>query len=104
MIAGQSVGLPMWSSVWHIMVPQVITFSTPGLGSEYALLIKDSAYAYVIGGLAEIMTLSIRIKTTPPHDVVTPFVLAALLYIALTFPIAFWLDRWGNKRKKKIGL
>jgi len=104
MIAGQSVGLPKWSSIWHIMVPQVITFSTPGLGSEYALLIKDSAYAYVIGGLAEIMTLSIRLKSTPPYDTVTPFVIGAILYVALTFPIAFWLDRWGNKRKKKIGM
>jgi polar amino acid transport system permease protein len=104
MIAGQSVGLPKWSSIWHIMVRQVITLSTPGLGSEYALLIKDSAYAYVIGGLAEIMTLSIRLKSTPPYDTVTPFVIGAVLYVALTFPIAFWLDRWGNKRKKKIGL
>jgi polar amino acid transport system permease protein len=104
MIAGQSVGLPMWSSVWHIMIPQVITFSTPGLGSEYALLIKDSAYAYVIGGLHELMTIAIQLKSIPPGDVITPFVLAAFLYVALTFPIAFWLDRWGTKRKKKIGL
>ena len=104
MIAAQSVGLPKWSAIWHIMVPQVFTYSTPGLGSEFALLIKDSAYAYVIGGLAEIMTLSIRIKSIPPYDVITPFVLAAILYIVLTSPIAFWLDRWGNKRKKKMGL
>ena len=103
MIAGQSVGLSKWSAIWHIMVPQVFTYSTPGLGSEYALLIKDSAYAYVIGGLAEIMTLAIRIKSMT-NDVITPFVLGALLYIALTFPLAFWLDRWGNRRKKKIGL
>jgi len=105
MIAGQSVGLAKWSAIWHIMVPQVFIYSTPGLGSEYALLIKDSAYAYVIGGLAEIMTQAIRIKSVPPeYDVITPFVLAAILYIALTFPLAFWLDRWGNRRKKKIGL
>jgi len=104
MIAGQSVGLSKWSTIWHIMVPQVITYSTPGLGSEYALLIKDSAYVYVIGGLNEIMTQTIRVKSIPPYDVVTPFVLAAILYIALTFPIAFSLDRWGNRRKKKIGL
>ncbi len=51
------------------MVPQVFTFSTPGLGSEYALLIKDSAYVYVIGGLAEIMTRSIQLKSIPPYDV-----------------------------------
>jgi polar amino acid transport system permease protein len=103
MIAGMSVGLSKWRSIWHIMVPQVFTFSTPGLGSEYALLIKDSAYVYVIG-LAELMTRSIQIRSSPPYDVITPFILAAVLYIAITFPIAFALDRWGNKRKKKIGL
>jgi polar amino acid transport system permease protein len=103
MIAGMSIGFSKWRSIWHIMVPQVFTFSTPGLGSEYALLIKDSAYVYVIF-LAEVMTRAVQIRTSPPYDAVTPFVLGALIYIALTFPIAFWLDKWGNKRKKKIGL
>lgn len=103
LIAGMSVGLSKWRAIWHIMVPQVLNFSTAGLGSEYALLIKDSAYVYFIG-LVEVMTISIQIAHIPPGDVVTPYVIAALLYIAMTFPIAFWLDRWGNKRKKKIGL
>ena len=103
MIAGQSVGFSKWRAIWHIMVPQVFTFSTSGLGSEYALLIKDSAYVYVIG-LLEIMSRAIMLKSMPPGDVVTPFVLSAIIYIALTFPIAFSLDRWGNKRKIKIGL
>ncbi|MGF3523155.1 MAG: ABC transporter permease subunit [Candidatus Bathyarchaeia archaeon] len=102
-LAGTSIGLSKWRSIWHIMIPQVLNFSTPGLGSEYALLIKDSAYVYVIG-LAELMTRAIQLKSIPPGDVVTPFVIAATLYVALTFPIAFWLDRWGTKRKKKLGL
>jgi polar amino acid transport system permease protein len=102
MIAGQSIGLSKWRSIWHIMVPQVFTFSTPGLGSEYALLIKDSAYAYVLN-LLEITTRAneVRIHTS---DLIIPYVFAAILYILLTFPLAFWLDRWGNRRKKKIGL
>jgi polar amino acid transport system permease protein len=103
MIAGSSVGFSKWSSIWHIMIPQVFTFSTPGLASEYALLIKDSAYVYVIG-LAEVTTKSLQLKAMPPGDFITPFVLAAVIYIVLTFPIAFTLDRWGNRRKKKIGL
>ncbi len=103
MIAGVSIGFSKWRAIWHIMIPQVLNYSTAGLGSEYALLIKDSAYVYVIG-LAELMTKTIQLKSIPPGDVVTPFVLSAVLYITLTFPIAFWLDRWGNKRKKKIGL
>ena len=104
MVAGQSVGFSKWRAIWHIMFPQVLTFSTPGLGSEYALLIKDSSYVWVIGGLAEIMTRSVWLKNVPPYDVITPYVFAAILYIALTFPLAFWLDKWGNRRKKKIGL
>jgi polar amino acid transport system permease protein len=102
MIAGMSVGFSKWRAIWHIMVSQVFNFSTAGLGSEYALLIKDSAYVYVIG-LAEVVTRSWQLKFSS-SDYVTPFVLSALLYIALTFPIAFWLDRWGNRRKKKLGL
>jgi polar amino acid transport system permease protein len=102
MIAGSSVGFSKWSSIWHIMIPQVFTFSTPGLASEYALLIKDSAYVYVIS-LAEVTTRSLQLKAMQ-GDFVTPFVLAAVIYIALTFPIAFTLDRWGNRRKKNIGL
>ena len=103
MVAGRSIGLSKWRAIWYIMVPQVLNFSTSGLGSEYALLIKDSAYVYVIS-LVEVMTISIQLAHIPPGDVVTPYVLAALLYIAMTFPIAFWLDKWGNRRKKKIGL
>jgi polar amino acid transport system permease protein len=103
MIAGMSIGLSKWRAIWHIMVPQVFNFSTASLGSEYALLIKDSAYVYVIG-LAEVVTRSWQLKSIPPGDYVTPFVLAAAIYIALTFPLAFWLDRWGNRRKKKLGL
>jgi polar amino acid transport system permease protein len=102
MIAGTSVGLSKWRSIWHIMVPQVFTFSTPGLGSEYALLVKDSAYVYVLS-LLDVMTRANQLRTST-GDFVTWYVVAAIIYIVLTFPIAYSLDRWGNKRKKKIGL
>ena len=100
MIAGTSVGLSKWRSIWHIMVPQVFTFSTPGLGSEYALLIKDSAYVFVLSGLSELMKRSTELRYMA-NDVIVPYVLAAIIYIALTFPIAFSLDRWGTKEKRK---
>jgi polar amino acid transport system permease protein len=103
LIAGSSIGLSKWRAIWHVMVPQVFNFSTPGLGSEYALLIKDSAYVYVLS-LAEVFTRAYQIKTSPPYDAVTPFIIAAVVYIIMTFPIAYSLDKWGTKRKRKIGL
>jgi polar amino acid transport system permease protein len=102
MIAAQSVGCSKWQGIWHIMVPQVITFSTPSLGSEYALLIKNSSYVWVIG-ILDIMQKALYLKVAQ-YELITPFIFAAVLYIALTFPIAMYLDRLGNKRKKKIGL
>jgi polar amino acid transport system permease protein len=101
MIAGGSIGLSKWRAIWHIMIPQVFTFSTPGLGSEYALLIKDSAYVYVLA-MFDITKRAdvLRINTLN----YSWYILGAALYIALTFPIAYYLDRWGSKRKKKIGL
>ena len=102
MVAASSLGLSRLQAISRVMVPQVFTFSTPGLGSEYALLVKDSSYAFVIGVL-EIMEITDRIRKAT-MDTVTPYLVAAILYIALTFPIATWLDLWGSRRKKKLGL
>jgi polar amino acid transport system permease protein len=102
MVAARSLGLSRLQSVTRVMMPQVFIFSTPGLGSEYALLIKDSSYAYVIG-VPELMTKTYQIASAS-LNIVTPYVVSAFLYILLTFPIATWLDTWGSRKKKKLGL
>ncbi len=102
MVAARSVGFSRFQSIWHVMIPQVFIFSTPGLGSEYALLVKDSSYAFVIGVL-EIMRITDTIRAQT-YDFVIPYLAAAVLYILLTFPIATWFDTWGSRRKKKLGL
>lgn len=102
MVAARSIGLSRLSSIAHVIMPQVFIFSTPGLGSEYALLVKDSSYAFIIGA-AEIMfnAWSIRKATA---DSTIPFLAAAFLYIIITFPLATWLDTWGSRKKKQLGL
>ncbi len=37
-------------------------------------------------------------------DMVTPTLIATFLYIALTFPLATYLDTWGSRKKKELGL
>jgi len=101
-VASRSIGLSRLKSIFYVLVPQVFIFSTPGMGSEYALLVKDSSYAWVIG-VAEILEYTDRVRKAT-GDFVTPYILSALLYILLTFPIATWLDTWGSRRKKKLGL
>lgn len=74
----------------------------PGLGSEYALLVKDSAYAFVIG-VVDMMAYADWIRKAT-MDTVTPYFIAAFLYILLTFPIASWLDKWGSRKKEAVGV
>jgi polar amino acid transport system permease protein len=102
MVAARSLGLSRLQSITRVMIPQVFTFSTPGLGSEYALLVKDSSYAFVIG-VPEIMKKAEQIRKAT-SDLVTPYIVATLLYILLTFPIATWFDTWGGRKKKQLGL
>ena len=102
MVAASSIGLSRLQSIIHVMMPQVLIFSTPGLGSEYSLLVKDSSYAFLIGVL-DIMEISNRIRKIT-SDTLTPFLGAALLYVLLTFPLATWLDTWGSRKKRQLGL
>ena len=101
--AARSVGFSKLSSIRHIIIPQVFTYAASGLANEYALLVKDSAYAFAIG-IIEITKQAELLRSYPPYDIVTPYIIAALLYILLTFPIATYFDAWGSKRKKKLGL
>ncbi|MBX5327204.1 MAG: amino acid ABC transporter permease [Candidatus Bathyarchaeia archaeon] len=102
MVAARSLGLSRLQSILRVMIPQVFIFSTPGLGSEYALLVKDSSYAFVIG-VPVIMEQADRIRKAT-YDPVIPYIVAAILYILLTFPLATWLDTWGSRKKKQLGL
>jgi polar amino acid transport system permease protein len=102
-VAARSLGFSKLSSIRRVITPQVFTYATPGLGNEYALLVKDSAYAFAVG-IIEITKRADLIRQTPPYDLMTPYIIAAILYILLTFPIAAYLDTWGSRRKKKMGL
>ncbi|MGB9684542.1 MAG: amino acid ABC transporter permease [Candidatus Bathyarchaeales archaeon] len=102
MVAAISLGFSKLQSVLYVMLPQVVIYSTPGLGSEYALLVKDSAYAFVIG-VVDMMAYTDWIRKAT-MDTVTPYLIAAFLYILLTFPLATWLDKWGSRKKRQLGL
>jgi len=102
MVAAISLGLSKLQAIIYVIIPQTFIIAAPGLGSEYALLVKDSAYAFILGVL-EIMKMTDIIRRTT-YDVVFPYLTAAFIYIMLTFPIATYLDMWGSRRKRQLGL
>jgi len=104
MVASRSLGLSRLQAIIYVMAPQTFIIASPGLGSEYALLVKDSAYAFILGGVADIMRRATTLSRIPPYDLVFPYITSAFLYILLTFPLATYLDMWGSRKKKQLGL
>jgi len=102
MITARSLGLSKLQAIIYVMVPQTFVIATPGLGSEYSLLVKDSSYAFIIGVIEMMRRADTLRKIT--LDTVFPYFAAALLYILITFPLATYLDMWGSRKKKQLGL
>jgi len=102
MVAARSLGLSRLKSIFYVVAPQTFIVAAPGLGSEYALLVKDSAYAFILG-VVEMMRRADTLRKIT-YDMVFPYTTAAILYILLTFPLATYLDMWGSRKKKQLGL
>ncbi len=101
-MAARSLGMSELRAFRHVLLPQMFIIASAGLGSEYALMVKDSAYAYVIGLPWDIIFAARTLKATFLTNL--PYIPAAILYIALTFPVATYLDRWGSRKKKELGI
>jgi len=102
MVTARSLGLSKLQAITYVMIPQTFIIATPGLGSEYSLLVKDSSYAFIIGVIEMMRRTDTLRKIT--LDTVFPYFAAALLYILITFPLATYLDMWGSRKKKQLGL
>jgi len=102
MMAATSLGMNRWQAFRHVILPQAFIVALPGLGSEIALLIKDSSYSFILGVLD--LTKHADIVREATKSFLLPYLSAALLYIAITFPVANYLDKLGSKFKTKYGL
>jgi polar amino acid transport system permease protein len=102
MIAARSLGLSKLQSIFYVVIPQTFVIATPSLGSEYALLVKASSFAFILGVL-EITKMTDVVRRTT-YDLVFPYFISAFIYILLTFPLATYLDTWGGRKKKQLGL
>ncbi|MEM0079552.1 MAG: ABC transporter permease subunit [Nitrososphaerota archaeon] len=102
MLAATSLGLTQFKSLRYVILPQALILAVPGLGSEIALLIKDSSYSFIIG-VIELMKHT-DILRAATRSLLFPYIASALIYVALTFPLATYLDKWGSMKKRELGL
>lgn len=98
--AGQALGMSTRDTASRVIAPQVIRVAIPA-SANYAIgLIKDSSLVSTIG-VFEITYYATTLSTTL-SSATTPFVVAGVFYIAMTFPSAVLARRLEHVLSRKI--
>lgn len=80
--AARALGLNRRQTLLWILLPQAVRFSLPALANEYAVVLKDSALAFVVG-VVELMSAG-NFMATRTRDPLTAYLAIAILYWLLT--------------------
>jgi polar amino acid transport system permease protein len=95
--AGRSLGLSRGTTMRHIILPQAIKNVLPAIFNEFIALVKETSIAGYIA-VNELTKMANNIKTRT-YDF-TPFLLAAAIYLILTF-ILTRLQKYIERRFAK---
>jgi polar amino acid transport system permease protein len=91
--AARAVGLTEAQSMRHVILPQAIRRVAPPLLNDFVALQKDAALVSILGPLEAFREAQIIEYQTFNF---TPLIAAALLYLAITVPLARLVDRMGG--------
>lgn len=90
--AALAVGLTERQTMRHVVLPQAVRAVGPPLLNDFIALQKDVALIAIIGVSGEAFRQA-QIASATDFNY-TPLIGAALLYLAVTIPMARMLDRW----------
>jgi polar amino acid transport system permease protein len=92
--AGLAIGLTETQTMRHVILPQAVRRVGPPLLNDFIALQKDVALIAIIGVTGEAFRQA-QIQSSLLFNY-TPFIAAAILYLAITIPMARFLDRWES--------
>ena len=95
--AARSLGLTRAQSLRHVVVPQAVRRVVPPLLNDFIGLQKDTALVALIGPVEAFRQAQIDTSATFNF---TPYVAAALIFVAFTIPLARLTD-WPNERSRR---
>lgn len=99
-MAARSLGLSVGQTNRYVVLPQAIRNVVPPLLNDFISLQKDTALVAVLGPIEVLRQAQIDASSTFNY---TPYVAAALIFIALTIPMtrfADWLQARMSRRQR----
>ncbi|MGZ8629693.1 MAG: amino acid ABC transporter permease [Actinomycetota bacterium] len=96
--AARSLGLSRWQSLRHVILPQAVRRVIPPLLNDFVSLQKDTALLAVLGVVEAARAAQIYSSYTFNYS---SFVVAALLFILVTIPLARFTDHLIERDRKR---
>ncbi|MFW9800960.1 MAG: ABC transporter permease subunit, partial [Candidatus Thorarchaeota archaeon] len=103
MLAARSLGMSQMQASRHIVLPQALRIAVPGFSNEYAVIIKDSAYASAVG-ITEMFRISHSNAQNYPELWIPIMFVAAIIYLIFTIPVTKYIGERQTKKLKNLGL
>ncbi len=103
-MASRSLGLSSWQTNRYVVLPQAIRNVIPPLLNDFISLQKDTALVAVLGPIEVLRQAQIDTSSSFNY---TPYVGAALIFIALTIPMtrfADWVQERSSRRRRAGGV
>lgn len=96
--AARSLGLSHIQTLRHVVLPQALKRVTPPLLNDLVALIKDTGLISILGVTDAVRAAQIQTAKTFNY---TPYVMAALVFLAVTIPLTRATDRMLRKSLEK---
>ncbi len=100
--AGRAVGLPYWTAMMKIVIPQSIKNILPTLGNEFIVLIKETSVVSFIA--VTDLTKAFRSIGDANYEYVIPYIMLALVYLVLVLGISYLIhlmERRLNRNERR---
>jgi polar amino acid transport system permease protein len=102
--AARSLGLSRFSALRHVVLPQAVRRVIPPLLNDFIGLQKDTALVGTLGAVEAFQQSQIDTNATFNY---TPYLVAALLFVAITIPLARftdWLILRDRRKRQQAGV
>ena len=103
MAAAKSVGMNGFQGFRYVVMPQALRLAIPGWSNEYAVVIKDTSFAFGVG-IVEMTKAAYDFGIAFQQYWALSLGVAAILYFVFTFPITKFFVDWQTRKLKKLGL
>ena len=97
--AGLALGLSRPRVVWSVVLPQATRLALPNVTSDFVSLLKDSSLVSVITVVE--LTKQMSITAVDVREWARPGLACALLYLAMSYPLARLARRFEKRRHRR---